>query len=80
MLLVAESYLFAIGTITLLKLEILVSVAADAKFGTNVKIGSVAKINIDEKIISMQKSIKIPKLILIPKLISNIQILISHTH
>jgi hypothetical protein len=61
MLLVAESYLFAIGTITLLELEILVAVVADAKIGTNVKIGNVAKINIDEKFNINAKIDKNPK-------------------
>lgn len=48
MLLVAEPYLFTIGTITLLKLEVL-AVMSDAKTNIDAKIDMDTKTNIDLK-------------------------------
>jgi len=49
-LLVTKLNLFAIGTITLPKLQILLAMVIDAKIGTNAKIGTIAKIDTDSKI------------------------------
>jgi hypothetical protein len=50
MLLAAEPYLFIIDTITLPELEILRTMAIDAKINTNGKINTNAKIGMDPEI------------------------------
>jgi hypothetical protein len=67
-LLVAKPNLFAIGTITLPKLKILLAMVVDAKIGTNAKLDTDAKTDTNSKIgtktkIGIDMKIDINKLI-----------------